>query len=231
MTAKLGKFYYENILASQNITARNNVVWAGDTSKLELYRGQTVHIFVCIDIHTNLIVASFISKNKIKSSTIVKNLESAIKSRIKTLNDEKLIIHVDRGTEFSSKVFNNFVKKYSELFVPSMSRLNTPTDNAVMERFWRTLLKNHKIFNTTIEEELTNSLARIPNFSGYRACLNKYVKSLNSTPSKKASYGAQKLDNDVSTAALLMHQPNFLKAQSERVSEDLRLPDVENYKA
>ena len=38
MTAKLGKFYYENILASQNITARNNVVWAGDTSKLELYR-------------------------------------------------------------------------------------------------------------------------------------------------------------------------------------------------
>lgn len=202
-----------------------------DTSKLELYQGKKPHILVCIDIHTNLIVTSCISKNKLNSSTIVKHLESAIKTRINDLNDEKLIIHVDRRSEFSSKVFNNFVNKYSELFVPSMSRLNTPTDNAVMERFWRTL-KNHRIYGTTIEENLTNSLATIPHFSGYRACLNKYAKSINSTPSKKATYGPQKVDKGVSAAALLMqHKPNFFKAQSQHVAEDPRLHNVENYKA
>lgn len=230
MESKKGKFYYENVLASQNMTALNNVVWVADTSKLELYQGKKAHIFICIDIHTNLIVASCISKNKLNSGPIVKHLESAIKTRINDLNDEKLIIHVDRGSEFSSKVFNNFVNKYSELFVPSMSRLNTPTDNAVMERFWRTL-KNHRIYGTTIEEDLTNSLATIPNFSGYRACLNKYAKSINSTPSKKATYEPQKVDKSTSGAALLIHKPNFFKAQSQHVAEDPRLHDVENYKA
>lgn len=34
-----------------------------------------------------------------------------------------------------------------------MSRENTPTDNAVAERFMKTF-KNHRIYGATIEEEL-----------------------------------------------------------------------------
>ena len=39
-----------------------------------------------------------------------------------------------------------------------MAQQNTPTDNAVAERFMRTF-KEHRIYNTTIEEEISNSLA------------------------------------------------------------------------
>lgn len=50
-----------------------------------------------------------------------------------------------------------------------MTRVNTPTDNAVAERFMRTL-KEHKIDNTTIEEDLSNdSVLSRENFSGDRA--------------------------------------------------------------
>ena len=85
---------------------------------------------------------------------------------------QKLIIHTDRGTQFSSKAYNTFTKKYKKYFIPSMSRENTPTDNSVAERFMRTF-KNHKIYNTTIEEKLSNSIAIDPNFRSYKATLNK----------------------------------------------------------
>lgn len=58
-----------------------------------------------------------------------------------------------------------------------MARENTPTDNYVTERFMRTF-KNHKIYNTTIEEKLSNSIAIEPDFRSYKATLNKYVNSL-----------------------------------------------------
>lgn len=52
-----------------------------------------------------------------------------------------------------------------------MARKNTLTDNPVAERFMRTF-KNHKIYDTTIEEEFSNSIAIEPNFRSYRATLN-----------------------------------------------------------
>lgn len=51
---------------------------------------------------------------------------------------------------------------------------NTPIDNSVAERLMRTF-KNHKIYNTTIEEELSNRITLKPNFRSYRTALNKYV--------------------------------------------------------
>jgi len=55
-----------------------------------------------------------------------------------------------------------------------MAGKNTPADNSVTERFMRTF-KNRKIYNTTIEEKLSNSIAIEPNFESYRATLNSYV--------------------------------------------------------
>ena len=38
--------------------------------------------------------------------------------------------------------------------------------------------KNHKIYGTTIEEKLSNSIAIEPNFRSYRTTLNTYVNSV-----------------------------------------------------
>ena len=92
---------------------------------------------------------------------------------MKTSDKRKLIIHSDRGTQFSSKTYNNFTKKYEKYFVPSMARENTPTDNSVAERFMRTF-KQHKIYNTTIEEKLSNRIAIDPNFRSFRAVLKQH---------------------------------------------------------
>ena len=59
-----------------------------------------------------------------------------------------------------------------------MARENTPTNNSVAEKFMKTF-KNHKIYNTTIEEEIFNNITMDFNFRYYRATLNKYVNSLN----------------------------------------------------
>jgi transposase InsO family protein len=226
MTRYLSKYYYENVLYNQNKTAKPNYVWVADITTLKLFRNQKAYVFLCIDIYTNILIASTISKKTITTHQITKILEKAIEKRFKILPVKKLIINTDRGTQFSSKAYNNFVENYKNYFLPSMARENTPTDNAVAERFIRTF-KEHAIYNMTIEEEISGALAVKPNFHSYRACLNKYVRSLNS----KAEAGPHKYDTHAMTATMLMLEPNHPKATSEHIGENLRLKHVEQYKA
>lgn len=170
------------------------------STTLKLFRDQKAYVFLCIDIHTNYIVTALIT-----AQSIIRNIKRGIEQRLK-ISKKKLIIHTDRGTQFSSKKYNTFTKKYKDYFNPSMSRENTPTDNSVAERFMRTF-KNHKIYNTTIEEKLSNSIAIEPNFKSYRATLNSYVNSLNGKPNKKSATPPYKHDMDVSTAFMLMVAP------------------------
>lgn len=224
------KFYYENHLFNQNQTAKPNVVWAADITTLKLFTNQKAYVFLCIDIHTNIIVASTISKTTITTDQITRTLGKAIEKRFKIPPIKKLIINTDRGTQFSSRAYNNFVEKYKNYFLPSMARENTPTDNAVAERFMRTF-KEHAIYNTTIEEDISGALALQSSFNSYKACLNKYVKSLNLKPNSKAKAGPQKQDTHAVTATMLMLEPNHPKATSAHIGEDLRLTYVEQYKA
>ena len=171
-----GKFYYENVLANQNETAKNNIAWVADFTTLESFRDQKIHVFLCIDIHSNLVVASIISKKVISASTVVNTLEKAINRRCNRSSELKLIIHTDRGTQVSSKSYNNFVKKFNEIFIPSMTRENTPTDNSVAERYMRTF-KEHKVDGITIEEKLSSAIALNSKFNSYRSYFNLYIKS------------------------------------------------------
>ena len=225
-----GKFYYENILANQNETAKNNVAWVADFTTLELFRDQKIYVFLCIDIHSNLVVADTISKKVITASTVVNRLKKAINNRCNGTSDLKLIIHTDRGTQFSSKSYNNFVKKFNKKFIPSMARENTPTDNSVAERYMRTF-KEHKVDGITIEEKLSSAMALNSKFNSYRSYFNLYIKSLNSIPNKKSLIGPECYDKGSTTASMLMLEPRYSKAQSEHISEDLRLPHVKKYKS
>lgn len=126
------KYYYENLLSNQNLTATTNIAWVADITTLRLFRDQKAYIFLCIDIHTNYIVAALISKQPITAQSIIRSLERGIKQRLK-ISKKKLIIHTDRGTQFSSKMYNTFTKKYKDYFNPSMARENTSTDNSVAD--------------------------------------------------------------------------------------------------
>ena len=159
-------------------------------------------MFICIDIHTNYIVSAIISSSVITSQKIIKS----IKERISPIGKNKLTIHTDRGTQFSSKAYNTFVTRCSEYFCPSVASENTPTDNSVAERFMRTF-KEHKIHETTIEEKLSNSILIEHNFRSYRSVLNESTSSLNVKPNKKYRTSPRKQDLDVTAASNLMTDP------------------------
>lgn len=185
------KYYYGNLLANQNVTAKINIVWVADVTILKLIRDQKAYVFFCIDIHTSCIVFAIISSSVITSQRIIKSLEKSIKQRITLLKINKLIIHTDRKTQFSSKVYNAFVTRYNEYLCPSMTRENTLTHNSVAEQFMRTF-KEHKICERTIEEKLSNSILIGPNFRSYRFVLSEYIRSLNGGPNKKSRTSPQR---------------------------------------
>jgi transposase InsO family protein len=172
MTKCLSKYYYENVLCNQNKTAKPNVVWVADITMLKLFRNQKAYVFLCIDIHTNIIVASNISKKTITTHQITKILEKAIEKRFQILPVKKLIINTDRGTQFFSKTYNNFTENYKNYFLPSMARENTPTDNAVAERFMRTF-KEHSINGKTLQEFIFDELKLYGEVKSYRKVINK----------------------------------------------------------
>jgi len=226
------KYYYENLLANQNVTAKTNVAWVADITTLKLVRDKKAYVFLCIDIHTNYIVSAIISSSVITSQKIVRSLEKGIKQRITLLGKNKLIIHTDRGIQFSSKTYNTFVTRDNVYLCPSMARENTPTDNSVAERFMRTF-KEHKIYETTIEEKLSNNILIEPNFRSYRSVFNEYIRSLNSKPNKKKKCltSPQRHDRDVSTASRLMTNPKYTQAKSVHSGKDFRINEVEKFKA
>jgi len=107
------KYYYENLLSNQNVTATTNITWAADITMLRLLRGQKAFVFLCIDIdiHTNYIVVSLITKQMITTQSINRSLEISINQRLKISGKKKLIIHTNRGTQFSSKSYKYVHKK------------------------------------------------------------------------------------------------------------------------
>jgi hypothetical protein len=72
------KYYCENLLSNQNVTATTNVAWAANITTLRLFRSQKAFVFLCIDIHTNYIVASLISKQTITTQSITRNSKEVL---------------------------------------------------------------------------------------------------------------------------------------------------------
>lgn len=64
---KMRKYYYENLLSNQNVTAKTNVVWVADMTTLKLFNEQNIQVFLCIDLHTNLYFVTPTSLVKIEN--------------------------------------------------------------------------------------------------------------------------------------------------------------------
>lgn len=173
------KYYYPNLLNNQNETAKNDIAWAADITEIELSENKKYQIFLCLDIHTNKIIAKTSSQNVIITDAIIKALKRAIRRRLVDVPKIKTILHTDRGSQFSSEAYNKFVLEFKDFIDPSMSRENTPTDNAVAERFMRTF-KTFKIDEKTIEqaiqEVIISKMSTQSKSSTCTSTINFYVK-------------------------------------------------------
>ena len=136
-------YVFPNELNSRNQVALPNTVWAMDLTvlkqKIKRKEQFNLKLLVIMDFATREIITSkiFLVKDQgsIRAKYVVRELKRLVEQ--KNISDE-IIIHSDRGSEFTSKEYTTYIKSNAFL-IGSMSNVATPTDNAVVERSFRTL--------------------------------------------------------------------------------------------
>ncbi|MBY6267224.1 IS3 family transposase, partial [Parageobacillus thermoglucosidasius] len=105
-----------------------NEKWVTDITYL-IFNGQKLYLSAIKDLYNNEIVAYHISqRNDIKLG--LDTLKKAIKKR----NVNGLLLHSDQGFQYTSRPYNNLLKRYN--IKASMSRKGNCLDNACMEDFF-----------------------------------------------------------------------------------------------
>lgn len=127
----------DNVL--RNVLNRNfksthpNQKWVTDITYMKCREGN-LYLSCIKDLYDNSIIAYHIS-NKNDLDLVIQTLNKAFSEN----NPEDLsglIIHSDRGHQYTSKIYDEVLRHYE--IVPSYSRKATPTDNAPMESFYST---------------------------------------------------------------------------------------------
>ena len=138
---------FDNLI-NQNFTASGiNQKWATDFTYLFLTGGDVRYNCTIIDLYDRSVVAS-ITDRHITSVLAIRTLQKALDSQRFVSTD--IILHSDRGSQYTSKAFTEFCEKNS--ITQSMSKAGCPYGNAPMERYFNTL-KNEEIYLHHYHEE------------------------------------------------------------------------------
>jgi len=136
---------FDNLINQQFRAKKRNTRWCIDFTYLFLANRSKRYNCSIIDLYDRRIVASF-NSNRINAKLAIDTLTKAIKS---TKGATGIILHSDRGSQFTSKDFVKFCKQNH--IIQSMSRPGCPYDNAPIERYFSTLkseLINLRTFKT-----------------------------------------------------------------------------------
>jgi transposase InsO family protein len=128
---------FPNLIAKKKVTGINQV-WATDITYIKISR-ETVFLAAVIDIYSRAIVGWALAR-KMDYVLCINAMEVAINSR---KLEESCIHHSDQGTQYTSIEYIKFLKENG--FEISMSKKGTPTENAYIESFFKTL-KYEEIF-------------------------------------------------------------------------------------
>lgn len=127
---------YPYLLRNLDIV-RNNQVWQTDLTYVRL-RGGWVYLTALIDVHSRMIVDWELSTT-LDSGFIVTMLKRAF-ARV-----TPEILNSDQGTQYTSDKYIEIVKEAKVAI--SMDGRGRATDNAYIERFWRTLKQQEVYLN------------------------------------------------------------------------------------
>ena len=140
---------FENLLKQDFYAEEPDKIWCTDFTYLKLTDGSFRYNCSILDLYDRSIVSS-ITAREMTSELAIKTLEKALRKVKKIRN--KIILHSDQGSQYSSKKFVEYCKK--NMIQQSMSRAGCPYDNAPMERYFNTLkneLINHYYYKTEKE--------------------------------------------------------------------------------
>jgi len=124
----------DNILNREFTASHPNEKWVTDITELKYGNGQKAYLSAILDLYDNSIV-SFVLGHRNDNQLVFKTVKNALAKS--TYEKEKLLIHSDRGFQYTSNGFKRIVK--SNHLVHSMSRVGKCIDNGCMESFWGTL--------------------------------------------------------------------------------------------
>ena len=124
------KYKYPYLLRNLSIV-RSNQVWALDITYVPMPRGY-MYLLVIMDLHSRFVVGWSLS-NTMEAEWVVNTLDAAIQT-----HGKPEIINSDQGTQFTSDEYIGYVKSLETVKL-SMDGKGRATDNAFIERFFRTI--------------------------------------------------------------------------------------------
>lgn len=157
------KYIFPNLLVSRFNVSTTDKLWSVDDTKIKFSDSPSqLSILFIIDLASRKVIKFLLTKQDFNSSHIKRAVKNLIVSRNIPSQKEKtnrLIIHTDRDTHFCSKTWLSLQQEYQDKIICSMSEQASPKQNAVSERFHRTI-KNVTI-DTTIKEYQNKNLVNV----------------------------------------------------------------------
>jgi len=122
-------------LRKELIVKRINQLWCSDITYIELRTAQRFCYLICVtDEYSHLIVGYYVSLH-MRRTSVLKAMQMAVKSQLPTralVFKETVIIHSDRGSQYKSKDFQDFVDTHN--MKSSMTAKGKSYENPVAER-------------------------------------------------------------------------------------------------
>ena len=128
-----------NLLNQNFVVAEPNKRWVADFTYVDTKEGW-LYVAAVMDLFSRRIVGLAMS-DRMKDDLVIAALQQAY---IHRQPDAGLIHHSDRGSQYTSKDFRDFLIKYC--IIASMSGTGNCYDNAVIESFFHTLKTEHIYF-------------------------------------------------------------------------------------
>lgn len=135
-----------NVLNRQFTVARPNRAWVTDITYFGTAEGW-IYLAVVIDCFSRRVVG-WSTDSRINTTLVMTALRTALQAR----PFHKLIVHSDRGSQFTCREYVDFLQRLG--ITPSMSRKGNCWDNAVVESFFASIkveLKPERTWRTRAE--------------------------------------------------------------------------------
>jgi putative transposase len=194
---------------------RANQVWATDITYIPMAKG-FMYLTAIIDLHSRYVV-NWSVNNTMDADWCVDVLKEAIE-----LHGLPEIVNTDQGSQYTSEAFSNYV--LSQQIKLSMDGKGRATDNAFIERLWRSV-KYEKIYLNPPKDGLDLSLQMADYFQYYNN--ERHHSSLNyKTPSKFYPNQATSVENHVlmnTNAYLLTKKKGAKKKKKDSAATEIVL--------
>ena len=118
---------FDNLIKQEFGADSRNKKWCTDFTYLFLTDGSKRYNCTILDLYDRSVIASITDKN-ITADLAIRTLKKALESQPKI--KEKLILHSDQGSQYTSKDFVEFCESVG--VTQSMSKAGYPYDNAPM---------------------------------------------------------------------------------------------------